>query len=77
MAKAAKRARGIPKNFEFRRGTDIIPCKCGGAAMSVTPTAAEQARYGCGREWHCCDAAFVCKRCKARYAGSYPAPEMD
>jgi len=58
------------------RDARAIACpQCKGYAEQVTPTDAEQVKFGCGRKWHCCDRAFVCIRCGTRLAGKAEAPE--
>jgi hypothetical protein len=70
----------IPSKFSVERSLErddySIPCKCGGYADRVSCTADEIAKYGCGRPWECCSRAFVCRKCKTRYVGTAPAPEM-
>lgn len=65
---------------DLTRGQDAVRCKCGGYAEHVESTIDECREFGCGRDRpgdECCAAAFVCVICGARYAGAYPAPEME
>lgn len=66
--------------IDLERYDKSIPCDCGGYCDRVDCTAEECQQHGCHRDRpgsECCARAFVCRVCKARYAMSAPAPEMD
>lgn len=66
--------------IEIERGTEAVPCACGGYCDKVDCTEEECRAFGCGRDRpgsECCAVAFVCRVCKRRYHGYQPAPEMD
>ena len=74
----------------IERGTQAIPCECGGYCDRADCTDEELLKHGCGRErmalqiavrlgirFECCARAFECRICHARYAGKQPAPDTD
>ena len=62
---------------DLKIDVEAIPCSCGGYCDKVPGTAEERKKYGCGRNFDCCNVAFLCRVCKTRWVGRLPAPEMD